>query len=137
MKCVWPWPEQSLCVSLGARSDISDLKYPPFQLVLMPRIQSGDGAARTDAEDEEHKPFSHDLPSSRGERLRERFYMLLTHLRQVAAVRRMRGGLRLTLRRRSLAVRLNRARAVADSAMIRVIPAATAGVMGGGGCWGA
>jgi hypothetical protein len=53
--------------------------------------------------------------------------MLLTHSRQVAAVRRMRGGLRLTLRRRSLAVRLNRARAVADSAMIRVIPAATAG----------
>ena len=73
----------------------------------MSGIQSGDGAARTNAEDEEHKPFSHDLPSSRGERLRERFYMLLTHLRQVAAVRRMRGGLGLTLRRRSLAVRLD------------------------------
>ena len=64
MKCVWPRPEQSLCVSLGARSDISDLKYPPFQLVLMPRIQSGDGAACTNAEDEEHEPFSHDFPSS-------------------------------------------------------------------------
>ena len=54
-----------LCVSLGARSAISDLRYPPFQLVLMPRMQSGDGTASTDAEDEEHKPFSHDLPSSR------------------------------------------------------------------------
>jgi hypothetical protein len=51
----------------------------------MSRIQSGDGAARTDAEDEEHKPFSHDLPSSRGERLPERFCMLLTHLGQVAS----------------------------------------------------
>jgi hypothetical protein len=26
----------------------------------MSRIQSGDCAARTDAEDEEHEPFSHD-----------------------------------------------------------------------------
>jgi hypothetical protein len=50
-----------------ARGQIGNLRserYPPFQLLLMSRIQSGDGAARTDAEDEEHKPFSHDLPSS-------------------------------------------------------------------------
>ena len=66
MKCVWPRREQSLCVSLGARSDTSDLRYPPFQLLLLSGIQSGDGAARTNAEDEEHKPFSHDLPSSPG-----------------------------------------------------------------------
>ena len=52
-----------------ARGQIGNLRserYPPFQLVLMSRIQSGGGAARTDAEDEEHKPFSHDLPSFPG-----------------------------------------------------------------------
>jgi hypothetical protein len=41
-----------------------NLRYPPFQLLLMSRIQSGDGAACTNAEDEEHEPFSHDFPSS-------------------------------------------------------------------------
>jgi hypothetical protein len=61
MKCVWPRQEQFLSVSLGADQKISD---SPFQLLLMSRIQCGDGAARTDAEDEEHKPFSHASPSS-------------------------------------------------------------------------
>jgi hypothetical protein len=53
--------------------------------------------------------------------------MLLTHLRQVAAVRRMRGGLRLTLRRRSLAVRLNACQGGSGFGDDRVIAAATAG----------
>jgi hypothetical protein len=57
----------------------------PFQLMLMSRIQCGDGAARTDAEDEEHKPFSHASPSSPCWRLSRRFWILLTHLRQVAS----------------------------------------------------
>jgi hypothetical protein len=39
----------------------------------MSRAQCGDGATRSDAEDDEHQQFSHDLPSSRGERLSERF----------------------------------------------------------------
>jgi hypothetical protein len=52
------------------------LRSPPYQLLLMSRIQSGDGAARTDAEDEEHEPFSHGSPPSPGSRLPERFWML-------------------------------------------------------------
>jgi hypothetical protein len=67
MKCVWP-PARAVALRL-ARGQIGNLRsdrYPPFQLLLMSRIQSGDGAARTDAEDEEHKPFSHDLPSFPG-----------------------------------------------------------------------
>jgi hypothetical protein len=44
----------------------SPCPYPPFQLLLMSRIQSGDGTGRTDAEDEEHKPFSHGSASSSG-----------------------------------------------------------------------
>ena len=58
-------PARAVALRL-ARGQIGylNLRYPPFQLLLMPRIQSGDGAARTDAEDEEHEPFSHDLPSS-------------------------------------------------------------------------
>jgi hypothetical protein len=65
MKCVWPRREQLVCVSRGQigylRCEIS-----PFQLVLMSHIQGGDGAARADAEDEEHKPFSHGSASSPG-----------------------------------------------------------------------
>jgi len=80
MKCVWPRREQLLCVSLGAGSKIRS----PFQL-LMSRIQCGDGAARTDAEDEEHKPFSHAAPSSPYWPFSRRFWILPTHLRQVAS----------------------------------------------------
>jgi hypothetical protein len=40
--------------------------YSPVQLLLMSRIQGGDGTGRTDAEDEEHKPFSHGSASSSG-----------------------------------------------------------------------
>jgi hypothetical protein len=51
-----------------ARGQIDNLslRCPPFQLLLMSRIQSGDSTARTDAEDEEHKPFSHGFASSPG-----------------------------------------------------------------------
>jgi hypothetical protein len=62
LKCVDPGESGLFCVSLGASSKISDLRFPPSQLLLMSRIQSGDGAARTDAEDEEHEPFSHGSP---------------------------------------------------------------------------
>ena len=60
LKCVDPGESSLFCVSLGASSKISDLS--PFQLLLLSRMQSGDGAARTDAEDEEHEPFSHGSP---------------------------------------------------------------------------
>jgi len=79
--CVWPRREQFLSVSLGAGSKIRS----PFHLLLMSRIQCGDGATRTDAEDEEHKPFSHASPSSPYWPFSRRFWILPTHLRQVAS----------------------------------------------------
>jgi len=56
-----------------------------FQLLLMSRIQSGDGTGRTDAEDEEHKPFSHGSASSSRQRLPSASKCSCTHLRQVAS----------------------------------------------------
>ena len=77
-------PARAVALRL-ARGQIGylNLRYPLFQLLLMPRIQSGDGAARTDAEDEEHEPFSHDLPSSRLA-FQSASKCSSTHLRQVA-----------------------------------------------------
>ena len=66
MKCVLA-PARAVALRL-ARDQINNLslKYPPSQLLLMSRIQSGDGTAESDAEDEEHKPFSHVFASSPG-----------------------------------------------------------------------
>jgi hypothetical protein len=74
MRCVWPG--ESSCFA-SRSGQIKNLRSP-FQLLLMSSIQRGDGAARTDAEDEEHKPFSHASPSSPCWRLPARFWMLLT-----------------------------------------------------------
>jgi hypothetical protein len=53
----------ALRLARGQIEKNSVLRYPSLELLLMSRIQSGDGTARTDAEDEEHKPFSHGSPS--------------------------------------------------------------------------
>jgi hypothetical protein len=61
-KCVWPRRGQLHCVSLGARLKYLRSEIFAVPLLLMSRIQSGDGAARTNAKHEEHKPFSHGSP---------------------------------------------------------------------------
>jgi hypothetical protein len=63
--CFGPGEAVALRLARGQIENLS-LRCPPFQLLLMSRIQSGDGTARTDAEDEEHKPFSHGSASSPG-----------------------------------------------------------------------
>jgi hypothetical protein len=56
----------------------------------MSRVQCGDGAAGTDAEDEEHKQFSHASPSSLVGAFQSASKCSCTHSRQVACM--LRGG---------------------------------------------
>ena len=55
-------PDESSCFCVSG-AQIENLRSP-FQLLLMSCVQCGEGAAGTDAEDEEHKQFSHASPSS-------------------------------------------------------------------------
>jgi len=84
-KCVWPRRGQLHCVSLGGQIEYLRSEIFAVPLLLMSRIQSGDGAARTNAKHEEHKPFSHGSPSSPRWRFPKRLWILPTHLRQVAS----------------------------------------------------